>query len=185
MEAKAVEKYLRISPRKIKFVMDIVRKKPVEEAIGILSLTPKKAAVLVRKAIQSAVANAMENFKEYKVSEDNLYIKEIYVCEGPTLKRFKPRARGRADRVLKRTSHITVLVSDDKSLKEKLKKKSEEDIVKESVKKQPKTDSKDKKSISVNSIDDKKDITSTKNEKIGKVVNNLKDEKAVEKEAKD
>ncbi|GEM_PF-394283 len=115
MEARAIEKYLRISPRKVKFVIDLVRNKPVEEAIGLLSLTPKKAAVFVRKAIQSAVANAIENFKEYKVSEEDLIIKEIYVNEGPTLKRFKPRARGRADRVLKRTSHITVLVSDLKS----------------------------------------------------------------------
>jgi len=115
LEARAIEKYLRISPRKVKFVIDLVRNKPVEEAIGLLSLTPKKAAVFVRKAIQSAVANAIENFKEYKVSEEDLIIKEIYVNEGPTLKRFKPRARGRADRVLKRTSHITVLVSDLKS----------------------------------------------------------------------
>ena len=89
------------------------KKKPVEEAIGILSLTPNRAAVYVKKAIQSASANATENFKEYKVAEDDLVIKEIYVNEGHTLKRFKPRARGRADRVLKRTSHITVLVSDE------------------------------------------------------------------------
>ncbi len=113
MEAKAIEKYIRISPRKVKWVIDIVRKKPVDEAIGILSLTPNRAAVYVKKAIQSASANATENFKEYKVAEDDLVIKEIYVTEGPTLKRFKPRARGRADRVLKRTSHITVLVSDE------------------------------------------------------------------------
>jgi len=113
LEAKAIEKYIRISPRKVKWVIDIVRKKPVDEAIGILSLTPNRAAVYVKKAIQSASANATENFKEYKVAEDDLVIKEIYVTEGPTLKRFKPRARGRADRVLKRTSHITVLVSDE------------------------------------------------------------------------
>jgi len=113
LEAKAIEKYIRISPRKVKWVIDIVRKKPVDEAIGILSLTPNRAAVYVKKAIQSASANATENFKEYKVAEDDLVIKEIFVTEGPTLKRFKPRARGRADRVLKRTSHITVLVSDE------------------------------------------------------------------------
>jgi len=113
LEAKAVEKYIRISPRKVKYVIDVIRKKPVEEAIGLLSLTPNRAAVYVKKAIQSASANATENFKEYKVAEENLIIKEIFVTEGPTLKRFKPRARGRADRVLKRTSHITVLVSDE------------------------------------------------------------------------
>lgn len=115
MEAKAVEKYIRISPRKVKYVIDIIKNKPVEQAVGILSLTPKRAAVFIRKAIQSAAANALENFKEYKVSEDDLYIKEIFVTEGPTLKRFKPRARGRADRELKRTSHITVFVSDEKN----------------------------------------------------------------------
>jgi large subunit ribosomal protein L22 len=115
LEAKAVEKYIRVSPRKVKYVIDIIKNKPVEQAVGILSLTPKSAAVHIKKAVQSAAANAMENFKEYKVSEDDLYIKEIFVTEGPTLKRFKPRARGRADRVLKRTSHITVCVSDDKN----------------------------------------------------------------------
>jgi len=131
VEAKAVEKYIRISPRKVKYVIDIVKNRPVEQAVGILSLTPKRAAVFVKKAIQSASANAVENFKEYKVAEDDLFIKEIFVTEGPTLKRFKPRARGRADRVLKRTSHITVLVSDGKSG--------------ESAKSFPKTKSQDKK----------------------------------------
>jgi large subunit ribosomal protein L22 len=115
LEARAIEKYLRISPRKVKHVIDIVKNKQVEDALGILMLTPKKAASYVRKAIQSAAANAVENFKEYKVSEDDLYIKEIFVTEGPTLKRFKPRARGRADRELKRTSHITVFVWDKKN----------------------------------------------------------------------
>ncbi len=115
MEAKAVEKYIRVSPRKIKYVIDIIKNKPVEQAVEILSLTPRGAAVHIRKAVQSAAANAMENFKEYKISEEDLFIKEIFVTDGPTLKRFKPRARGRADRVLKRTSHITVCVSDDKN----------------------------------------------------------------------
>lgn len=115
MEAKAVEKYIRISPRKVKYVIDIIKNKPVEEAVGILSLTPKRAAGFVKKAVQSAAANATENFKEYKVSYEDLFLKEIFVTEGPTLKRFKPRARGRADRILKRTSHITVKVSDGKT----------------------------------------------------------------------
>ena len=115
MEAKAVEKYIKMSPRKIKYVIDIVKKKRVEEAIGLLSLTPKSAAVFVKKAIQSAAANATENFKDYKVAEDSLFIKEIYVTQGPTQKRFKPRAKGRADRVLKKSAHITVFVSDGKS----------------------------------------------------------------------
>lgn len=115
MEAKAVEKYIKMSPRKIKYVIDIVKKKSVEQAMGLLSVTPKGAAVHVRKAIQSAAANATENFKEYKVAEDTLFIKEIFVTQGPTQKRFKPRAKGRADRVLKKSAHITVFVSDGKS----------------------------------------------------------------------
>ena len=114
MEAIAVEKYIRISPRKVKYIIDLVRNKMVEEAVDILSLMPNRAAVFVKKAIQSASANAVENFKDYKVADEDLFIKEIFVTEGPTLKRFKARARGRADRVLKRTSHITVLVSDEK-----------------------------------------------------------------------
>jgi large subunit ribosomal protein L22 len=119
LEARAVERHIRMSPRKVKYVVDLIKNKPVEEAIGILTLTPKQAAVFVRKAIQSASANAVENFKDYKVDQEDLFIKEIYVTEGPTLKRFKARARGRADRVLKRTSHITVLVSDGKEGQEK------------------------------------------------------------------
>ncbi len=112
MEARAVEKYIRMSPRKVRLVVDLVKAKPVEEAVDILTFTRRRAATAVRKAIESAVSNALENFKEYKISEDELYIKEIYVTEGPTLKRWKPRARGRADRVMKRTSHIFVVVSD-------------------------------------------------------------------------
>ncbi len=114
MEAKAVEKFLRISPRKVKYIIDMVKDKKVEEAMDILTFTPRQAAGAVKKAIQSASANAMENFKEYKVGQEDLFIKEIFVTEGPTLKRFKPRARGKADRVLKRTSHITVFVTDGK-----------------------------------------------------------------------
>ena len=114
MEAKAVEKYLRMSPRKIKYIIDMVKDKKVEEAMDILTFTPRRAAGAVKKAIQSASANAMENFKEYKVGQEDLFIKEIFVTEGPTLKRFKPRARGKADRILKRTSHITVFVTDGK-----------------------------------------------------------------------
>ena len=114
MEAKAVEKYLRMSPRKVKYVIDMVKDKKVEEAMDILTFTPRQAAGAVKKAIQSASANAIENFKEYKVSQEDLFIKEIFVTEGPTLKRFKPRARGKADRVLKRSAHITVFVSDGK-----------------------------------------------------------------------
>ena len=79
---------------------------------------PKSAAVYIKKAIQSASANAIENFKDYKVKEEDLFIKEIFVTQGPTQKRFKPRAKGRADRVLKKSAHITVFVSDGKSEKD-------------------------------------------------------------------
>jgi len=114
LEAKAVEKYLSMSPRKVKYIIDMVKDKKVEEAMDILTFTHRQAAGAVKKAIQSASANAMENFKEYKVSQEDLFIKEIFVTEGPSLKRFKPRARGKADRILKRSSHITVFVTDGK-----------------------------------------------------------------------
>jgi len=121
LEAKAVEKFLRISARKVKYIIDLVKDKKVEEAMDILTFTPRQAAGAVKKAIQSASANAVENCKEYKVDQEDLFIKEIFVTEGPTLKRFKPRARGKADRILKRTSHITVFVTDgkDKAIIEK------------------------------------------------------------------
>jgi large subunit ribosomal protein L22 len=112
LEARAVEKYIRMSPRKVRLVVDLVKEKTVEDAVDILTFTRRRAATVVRKAIESAVSNALENFKEYKISEEELYIKEIYVTEGPTLKRWRPRARGRADRVMKRTSHLFVVVSD-------------------------------------------------------------------------
>ncbi len=114
MEAKAVEKYIRISSSKVKLVIDLIKDKSAEDAIDLLALTPRAAAVAVKKAVQSAVANAVEN---NKVKEENLFISNIYVSEGPTLKRFKPRARGRASRIRKRTSHITVIVSDGKAEK--------------------------------------------------------------------
>lgn len=116
METKAVEKYVRLSPRKIRYVADIIRNKPVEEAIDILSFTPKKSAIVVKKAIQSAIANATEN---KKMREEDLFVSKIFVNEGPTLKRFRARARGRAARIRKRTSHITVYVSDGQKGEEK------------------------------------------------------------------
>jgi large subunit ribosomal protein L22 len=111
LEAKAVEKYVRMSPRKIRYVVDMIKSKTIEDAVDILSLTPKKAATIVKKAIQSAVANATEN---HKMKEEDLFISKILVNEGPTLKRFRPRARGRATRIRKRTSHLSVYVSNGK-----------------------------------------------------------------------
>jgi len=111
LETKTVEKYIRMSPRKIRYVVDMIKSKPIEDAIDILSLTPRAAAVVVKKAIQSAVANATEN---HKMKEEDLFISRILVNEGPTLKRFRPRARGRATRIRKRTSHLSVYVSNGK-----------------------------------------------------------------------
>lgn len=111
MEAKAVERYIRMSPRKMRYVVDMIKLRTIEDAVDILSLTPKKAAVIVKKAIQSAVANATEN---HNMKEEDLFISKILVNEGPVLKRIKPRARGRATRIRKRTSHLSVYVSNGK-----------------------------------------------------------------------
>ena len=113
MEVRAVEKFIRVSPRKVRLVVDLIREKAIEEAIDILTFTPKRAAIAVKKAIQSAVANATEN---NNIKEDDLFIYKVFVDEGPTLKRFMPRARGRATKIRKRTSHLTVIVSDGKEV---------------------------------------------------------------------
>jgi large subunit ribosomal protein L22 len=109
MEARAQSKMVRISSRKVKLVIDLVRGKDVPEALAILQLTPKAASPIVAKLIQSAVANAEHN---YNMDTDNLFVKEIFVGEGPTLKRFRPRAQGRATAINKRTSHITAVVAE-------------------------------------------------------------------------
>ena len=111
MEAKAIEKFIRISPRKLRYVADVVRNKSVEQAVDILTFTPKKAASILKKAVESAAANAAEN---HDMEEEGLFISRIMVNEGPILKRFRPRARGRATRIRKRTSHLKVVVSDGK-----------------------------------------------------------------------
>ncbi|MDL1955959.1 MAG: 50S ribosomal protein L22 [Candidatus Desulfofervidus auxilii] len=109
MEAKAVARYVRIAPRKVRLVIDLVRGKKVDEALAILQFTPKRASRVVMKLIKSAVANAEQN---PDVDIDNLYIKRIYADEGPTLKRIRPRAFGRAYLIRKRTSHITVILDE-------------------------------------------------------------------------
>ena len=111
MEAKAVEKFIRISPRKLRYVADAIRAKRVNDAVDLLTFTTKKAALIIKKAVQSAAANATEN---HKMNEDDLVVEKIFINEGPILKRFRPRARGRATRIRKRTSHLTVIVSDGK-----------------------------------------------------------------------
>jgi len=109
MEAKAQAKMVRISSRKVKLVIDLIRGKGLGESLSILRLTPRAASPVVEKLVRSAAANADHN---YNMELDKLYIKEIYVGEGPTLKRFRPRAQGRASQILKRTSHITVIVAE-------------------------------------------------------------------------
>lgn len=113
MEAKAVTKYVRMSPTKVRPVLDLVRGKPVDRALSILEYMPHKAAREIARTIKSAAANAENNFD---MVPDDLKIKAIYADAGPILKRFMPRARGRADRINKRTSHITVIVDDGEEL---------------------------------------------------------------------
>jgi large subunit ribosomal protein L22 len=109
MEARAVAKYIRVSPRKVRLIMDELRGKKVEEALNVLTFAPQKSARLIKKLINSAVANAEENSQ---IDVDTLYIKRLYADEGPTLKRFRPRAMGRASRIRKRTSHLTVILDE-------------------------------------------------------------------------
>ncbi|MBU9710802.1 50S ribosomal protein L22 [Evansella tamaricis] len=111
MEAKAIAKQVRIAPRKVRLVVDLIRGKGVGEAISILRLTPKKASPVVEKLLNSAIANAEHN---YEMEPDNLVVSKVYVDEGVTLKRFRPRAMGRASRINKRTSHITVVLTEKK-----------------------------------------------------------------------
>ncbi|WP_461210856.1 50S ribosomal protein L22 [Desulfocurvus sp. DL9XJH121] len=109
MEMKAVAKYVRLSPQKARLVAENVKGLPVEDAMNLLRFTPKKAAKLINKVLNSAVANAEQL---PGVDIDNLVVKQVLIDGGPTLKRIRPRAMGRANRILKRTSHITVVVAE-------------------------------------------------------------------------
>ena len=102
MEARAVAKYIRVSPRKMKFVCDKVRGKQVDEALAILKFYPSKGAKILEKVVKSATANA----------ENKLYVSEVYANQGPTLKRWRPRAKGSAYKILKRSSHIGAVVKE-------------------------------------------------------------------------
>ncbi|MGA9174653.1 MAG: 50S ribosomal protein L22 [Thermoactinomyces sp.] len=109
MEAKAVARYVRIAPRKARLVIDLIRGKSVDEALAILRYTPRAASPIIEKVLTSAVANAEHN---HNMNTANLVVSKAYVDEGPTMKRYMPRAMGRASRINKRTSHITVVVSE-------------------------------------------------------------------------
>ncbi|MFH0812365.1 MAG: 50S ribosomal protein L22 [Pseudomonadota bacterium] len=109
MEAKAVARYIRMSSRKARYVADLIRGKKVEDALDVLAFTPRRASDTVSRLLKSAIANAGQN---ESIDVDTLYVKKIFVDEGPMLKRFRPRAMGRAARIRKRTSHITVILDE-------------------------------------------------------------------------
>lgn len=109
MEAKAIAKTVRIAPRKARLVADLVRGKDVAEALVILAHTNKAASPIINKVVSSAFHNAINN---HAMDESTLYIKEILVNEGPTMKRFRPRAKGSASPIMKRTSHISVVLAE-------------------------------------------------------------------------
>jgi len=112
MEVRAVAKNIGVSPRKVRLLVDMVRGKKVDEALTLLKFTPSPTARLVAKVIKSAAANAENGFQ---MSPDELRIVRIFADEGRTMKRFQPRARGRASPILKRSSHITVVVAEGES----------------------------------------------------------------------
>ena len=109
MEAKAIAKYVRTSPRKAGQICSLVRGKNVDEALAILKYMPQKSAGIIAKVVKSAAANAENNMN---MDPKKLYVSEVYANQGPTLKRFMPRAQGRATEIRKRTSHIGVVVRE-------------------------------------------------------------------------
>jgi len=129
MEIKAHLRYLRIAPRKVRLVADLIRGKGVVEAQAILNFTTKKAALPLLKLLKSAIANAKHNFQIQE--ESNLYISKITVDEGPKYKRWMPRARGQVSEIQKKTSHITLILKPIKEELVKREKKEEEIVIKE------------------------------------------------------
>ena len=108
---RAIARYVRISSRKVKIVIDLIRGKKVDDALAILMYTPKSAAPVVEKLLNSAIANAENNLE---MNRDSLYVAEVYANQGPTLKRYWARSHGRADMIHKRTSHITIVLDQAK-----------------------------------------------------------------------
>lgn len=113
MEAKAFARYIRMSPRKVRQVVDLVRGRSVEEAINLLHFTPKRASNPVEKVLRSAVSNAMNSEEAAKLEPEDLFIKEIWVDQGPTMRRYNPGPMGRASVIRKRFCHISVIVTDE------------------------------------------------------------------------
>ena len=109
MEAKAIARHIRIAPRKIRIVIDLIRGKNIGDAYAILKHTPKIGSEVLLKVLESAIANAEHN---YDMNSDKLYVAAAFVDQGPTLKRIHPRSRGQAFKILKRSSHVTVVVKE-------------------------------------------------------------------------
>lgn len=109
MEARAIAKYVRISPLKVNYICSEIRGKQVDEALALLALTPKRGAAKLQSVLESAIANAENNLH---LDRDNLYVKEAYANDGPTMKRYRPRAQGSASPIRKRSSHIGVVVAE-------------------------------------------------------------------------
>ncbi len=109
MEARAIAKYVRIAPRKVNLVAAEIRGKSVDEALAILKFTPKRGADVLEKVVKSALANAENNFD---MDREKLYVSEAYANQGPTLKRWRPRSQGRAYKILKRSSHVGVVLKE-------------------------------------------------------------------------
>ncbi|PAU92675.1 50S ribosomal protein L22 [Aliifodinibius salipaludis] len=116
LKARATQKHLRRSPRKVRLVVDSVRGDRVDKALKKLEFTNKGAADEVAKVVKSAAANIRDKFQDARLDNQEIYISEIFVNEGATLKRIQPRAMGRANQIRKRTSHITVVVANNKEL---------------------------------------------------------------------
>ncbi len=133
MEVRSIYKYARISPFKVREVTREIQGLPVSAALDVLAFTPKKAAFLVGKTLKSAVANAENNAN---LKPDGLVVKEAIVGEGPTLKRLMPRARGSGSRILKRTSHIRIVLSDEILIETRETKKAKREQEKKDFKKQ-------------------------------------------------
>lgn len=141
MAVSAKLRYLRIAPRKVRLVTDLIRKKPVEEAQTLLRFTLKRGVEPISKLLKSAIANAKNNFK---LDEKNLYIAKVTVDEGPKYKRFMPRSRGRAFAIQKKTSHITLILEEipgKKAAKRKETKKKRAPAITKQKKTKPQADS--------------------------------------------
>lgn len=131
MEIRAKLKHLRIAPRKVRLIADLIREKSVEEAQTILNFTTNRSAPVLLKLLKQAAANAQNNFQ---LDESNLFIQKVIVDEGPKLKRWRPRARGMAYPIQKKTSHLTIILSEIKEKKKKIKRIEKLEKVEKTVK---------------------------------------------------